>query len=205
MIIEPNRTIRFMTVAEHLQNELVVFRSSEFAIRLNSDKNEPFSITEDRSENFYIDLFALRFGHKEQLKRRIGRGCWISIQYGCGRSVRDEILLLPAEAIVNFFVEHNCSHEECQYWSHPTGVKSRYAINCILARYMVMDTIDLKSGLTLEEVSRIFRCTRERIRQIEEKAMRRMRHQTRLDRFKVFQERIPDYRDYYPAGLEEIA
>lgn len=204
MIIELDGAIRFLTVGEHLQNKSVVFQSRDFAIKLNSDKNEPFAIVEDQSENIYIDLFALRFGHKEQLKRRIGKG-WISIHYGCSRSVRDEILLLPAEDIVDFFVEHNCAHEECQYWSHPTGVKSRYAINCILARYMVMDTIDLKCGLTLEEVSRIFRCTRERVRQIEEKAMRRMRHHTRLDRFKVFQERIPDYRDYYPAGLEEIA
>lgn len=204
MIIESNGIVRFLTVGEHLQNKSIVFRSRDFAIKLNSDKNEPFSIVEDRSEDIYIDLFAMRFGHKEQLQRRIGKG-WITVHYGCNRSVRDEILLLPAEDIVNFFAEHNCVHEECQYWSHPTGVKSRYAINCILARYMVMDTIDLKCGLTLEEVSRIFKCTRERIRQIEEKAMRRMRHHTRMDRFKVFQERIPDYRDYYPAGLEETA
>jgi hypothetical protein len=161
-------------------------------------------MTKSQSGNIYIDLFGLRFGHKEQLKRRIGRG-WISIYYGCSRSVRDEILLLPAEDIVSTFANHNCLHEECQYWSHPTGVKSKYAINCILARYMVMDSIDLKCGLTLEEISRIFRCTRERIRQIEEKAMRRMRHHTRLDRFKVFQERISDYRDYFPKKLEETA
>ncbi len=202
MIIELDGTIHFMTVGEHLQNKSMVFWNREFIVSLNSDKRDPFSVTKSQAKNIYIDLFALRFGHKEQLKRRIGKG-WIPIHYGCSRSVRDEILLLPPEEIVNAFANHNCSHEECQYWSHPTGIKSKYAINCILARYMVMDTIDLKCGLTLEEVSRIFRCTRERIRQIEEKAMRRMRHHTRLDRFKVFHERIPDYRDYFPTKLEE--
>lgn len=204
MIITPDGTTHFMTIGEHLQNKALVLRSGEFAISLNSDKNQPFSILEDRADHIYIDLFALRFGHKEQLKRRVGRG-WIPLHYGCNRSVRDEILLLPAEDIVNAFAHHNCTHTECQYWSHPTGVKSRYAINCILARYMVMSTIDLKCGLTLEEVSRIFKCTRERIRQIEEKAMRRMRHRTRLNRFRVFQERIPDYRDYFAQNLKEIA
>jgi hypothetical protein len=204
MVIKPNGTIRFLTVGEHLQNKLIVFQGKEFTISLNSDKKEPFSVTKGLSEDIYIDLFALRFGHKEQLKRRIGKG-WVSIHYGCSRPVRDEILLLPAEDLVNAFLNHNCFHEECQYWSRPTGVKSKYAINCILARYMVMDTIDLKCGLTLEEVSRIFRCTRERIRQIEEKAMRRMRHHTRLNRFRVFQERTPDYRDFFPISLEETA
>jgi hypothetical protein len=148
MIIEPNGTVHFMTVGEHLQNKSVVFRNKELTINLCSDKNEPFSVAKSQSGNIYIDLFGLRFGHKEQLKRRIGRG-WISIYYGCSRSVRDEILLLSAEDIVSTFANHNCLHEECQYWSHPTGVKSKYAINCILARYMVMDSIDLKCGLTL--------------------------------------------------------
>jgi hypothetical protein len=204
MIINPDGTIYFMTVGEHLQNKSLVFQNSEFAVSLNSDKNEPFCITKSQAEDTYIDLFGLCFGHKEQLKRRIGKG-WVPIHYGCSRSVRDEILLLPVEEIVNAFTHHNCSHTECQYWSHPTGVKSKYAINCILARYMVMSTIDLKCGLTLEEVSRIFKCTRERIRQIEEKAMRRMRHHTRLERFKLFQESIPDYRDYFPVNFEETA
>jgi hypothetical protein len=204
MIIKPNGTIRFLTVGEHLQNKSIVFQGREFVISLNSDKKDPFSLNKGHAEDIYIDLFALRFGHKEQLHRRIGKG-WIPIHYGCSRSVRDEILLLPAEDIISAFATHNCFHENCQYWSHPTGIKSKYAINCILARYMVMDTIDLKSGLTLEEVSRVFRCTRERIRQIEEKAMRRMRHHTRSNRFRIFQECVPDYRDYFPAKLEEIA
>jgi len=204
MIIKPNGTIRFLTVGEHLQNKSIVLQGREFVICLNSDKKDPFSFNKSHAEDIYIDLFALRFGHKEQLKRRIGKG-WIPIHYGCSRSVRDEILLLPAEEVINTFAHHNCFHEDCQYWSHPTGIKSKYAINCILARYMVMDTIDLKSGLTLEEVSRVFRCTRERIRQIEEKAMRRMRHHKRSTRFKVFHESVPDYRDYVPVKLEEIA
>jgi len=204
MIIKPDGTVRFLTVGEHLQNKALVFRNSELAISLNADKHEPFLVTVDHAEDLYIDLFGLRFGHKEQLQRRIGKG-WVPIEYGCSRSVRDEILLLPADEVINAFVNQNCAHQECQYWSHPTGVKSKYAINCILARYMVMNTIDLKCGLTLEEVSRIFRCTRERIRQIEEKAMRRMRHHTRLERFKIFQDRRSPDRGYFPLRLEEAA
>ena len=41
---------------------------------------------------------------------------------------------------------------------------------------------------TLEEVGKIFRVTRERVRQIEAKALRKMRHPTRLRKFKGFLE-----------------
>jgi hypothetical protein len=193
-----------MTVAEHLHYNPVVFWDQDYLIRLSSDKNVPFSVTDHHADTIYIDLFALRFGHKEQLHRRIGKG-WIPLHYTCSRSVRDEILLLPVDDTINAFARENCRHRECQYWSHPTGVKSKYAINCILARYMVMSSIDLKCGLTLEEVSRIFKCTRERIRQIEEKAMRRMRHHTRMNRFKGFQEPSFAYQTYSPVGAKEIA
>jgi hypothetical protein len=204
MLIASDSTVRFLTVGEHLQRGRVVFQNSDFTLMLHSDKNLPFLLKTEGADSVYIDLFALRFGHKEQLRRKMGKG-WVNVVYGCSRSVRDEILLLPPEEIVSAFAAHNCMHTECQYWSHPTGVKSKYAINCILARYMVMDTLDLKNGLTLEEVSRIFRCTRERIRQIEEKAMRRMRHHKRRNRFKVFQERLTDYRDYFSSDLRDIA
>lgn len=204
MMINPNGEIRFLTVGEHLQNKSVVFRNPAWTICLSADKKAPFAITPGRAEETYIDLFALRFGHKEQVKRRVDKE-WLPMQYGCSRSVRDEILLLPVDELVNVFARDNCWREDCQYWSHPTGVKSKYALNCILARYMTMDALDFKCGLTLEEVSRVFRCTRERIRQIEEKAMRRMRHHTRLERFKVFQERILDYRDYFQARFEQAA
>jgi RNA polymerase primary sigma factor len=59
-----------------------------------------------------------------------------------------------------------------------------------------MNHIGLKEGFTLEEVGRIYACTRERIRQIEEKALRRMRHKSRIDRFKIFKEKVLNYNDY---------
>lgn len=204
MILEMNGRLRFMTVAEHLQHKPVVFWDTEHLIRLSPDKNHPFSLIPHHAESIYIDLFALRFGHKEQLLRRVGKGS-VAIQYSCPRAIRDEILLLPADDLIVAFAEQNCYHQDCQYWSHPTGVKSKYAINCLLARYMAMNSIDIKSGLTLEEVSRIFKCTRERIRQIEEKAMRRMRHHTRMTRFAGFQEQSLLYQTYTPVVVEDIA
>lgn len=204
MIIGHNGAIRFMTEAEHLRYQPIVFWNEDHLVRLSSDKQMPFVVAPHHAEDMYVDLFAMRFGHKEQLKRRAGVG-WIPIQYGCNRAVRDEILLLSAETIIRTFSRRNCYHQECQYWSHPTGIKSKYAINCILARYMVMSSIDLKCGLTLEEVSRVFKCTRERIRQIEEKAMRRMRHHTRKDRFQGFQETPFAYQMYSPVNIQEIA
>jgi hypothetical protein len=204
MIIERDGTVRFMTIAEHLRYQPIVLWNEKYLIRLSSNKQMPFAVAPHHAEDIYVDLFALRFGHKEQLKRRLGAGL-VPIQYGCSRAVRDEILLLPPDTIIHTFSKGNCSHRECQYWSHPTGVKSKYAINCILARYMVMSSIDLKSGLTLEEVSRVFKCTRERIRQIEEKAMRRMRHHTRKERFQGFREESFAYQTYSPVGIQEIA
>ena len=204
MIFGSHGTIRFMTEAEHLQYQPIVLWDEEHLIRLTSNKQMPFMVTPHHADTAYVDLFALRFGHKEQLKRRIAEG-WISLKYGCHRAVRDEILLLPPAEIIRIFFEKNCFHQECQYWSHPTGIKSKYAINCILARYMAMSSIDLKCGLTLEEVSRVFKCTRERIRQIEEKAMRRMRHRTRMSRFDGFQQQAVASRAYTPVRMENIA
>ncbi len=204
MIISPDDSIRFLTVAEHFRYQPIILWNENYVIRLSSDKQMPFALTPHHADNMYVDLFAMRFGHKEQLKRRVGSGL-ATVQYGCSRAVRDEILLLPPETIIHTFSHENCYHQECQYWSHPTGVKSKYAINCILARYMVMSSIDLKNGLTLEEISRVFKCTRERIRQIEEKAMRRMRHHTRKDRFQDFQEKSLAYQTYSPVSVEEIA
>jgi hypothetical protein len=204
MMINRDGSVRFLDVAEHLHYQPIILWNEDHIIRLSADKQMPFALALHHAENLYIDLFAIRFGHKEHLRRRAGTG-FAPIQYGCSRAVRDEILLLPPETIIQMFSHGNCYHQECQYWSHPTGVKSKYAINCILARYMVMNSIDLKSGLTLEEVSRVFKCTRERIRQIEEKAMRRMRHHTRKDRFQDFQERAFAYQTYSPVRVEEIA
>ena len=204
MIIGHHEMVRFMAESEHLQYQPIVLWDEEHLIRLTSNKQMPFMVTPHHADTIYVDLFALRFGHKEQLKRRSGEG-WVPIRYGCSRAVRDEILLLPPDKIIRIFSEKNCFHKECQYWSHPTGIKSKYAINCILARYMAMSSIDLKCGLTLEEVSRVFKCTRERIRQIEEKAMRRMRHHTRMNRFDGFQQQTFAYQTYSTTHIESIA
>ena len=48
--------------------------------------------------------------------------------------------------------------------------------------------IQMNTDHTLEEVGKQFDVTRERIRQIEAKALRKLRHQTRSDRLKSFLE-----------------
>jgi hypothetical protein len=78
-------------------------------------------------------------------------------------------------------------------------VKGPYAFTCILLRYRMLGILDMKSGLTLEEVGRIYGCTRERIRQIQEKAMNKLRHVSRRQRLEIFQERIADFRDVFHA------
>ena len=203
MIIKPDGTTHFLTVEEHLHRITIVYQDTEYTIRLTSNKKQPFLINEGQGEDIYIDLFALHFGKKEQLKRKTGKGI-IPMRYGCRRCERDRILYLPVEDVVDERSRHRCS-KECQYYLKPVGVKGRYAIDCILVRYRAIGFIDIKSGMTLEEIGRIYGCTRERIRQIEEQAMRKMRHHTRSSRLEVFRQRTSDYRDYYISEIEKIA
>lgn len=49
--------------------------------------------------------------------------------------------------------------------------------------------LDMVSDHTLEEVGKQFDVTRERIRQIETKAMRKLQHPSRADKLKLFLER----------------
>ncbi len=205
MIIKPDGGIRFPTVADHLQRKAMVYQDREYTIYLRrSNKHIPFVIEDGQGKDIYIDLFALRFGQKEQLKRRVSTG-WAPIHYGCHRAERDAILFLPIETVIDERTCHCCPNNVCQYWSNPTGVKGRYAFTCILVRYRAMGLIDQKSGLTLEEVSRIYGCTRERIRQIQDQAMQRLRRCTRLKRMKVFHGRTIDYRDYFSSSTVEVA
>jgi RNA polymerase primary sigma factor len=46
---------------------------------------------------------------------------------------------------------------------------------------------------TLEEVGQSFQVTRERIRQIEAKALRKLRHPSRSHKLKVFADHLRDY------------
>jgi RNA polymerase primary sigma factor len=48
--------------------------------------------------------------------------------------------------------------------------------------------VDMSTDHTLEEVGKQFDVTRERIRQIEAKALRKMRHPSRSDKLKTFLE-----------------
>lgn len=199
MIITNDGKIRSLTVQEHLRLKELIY-VNKVIIRLTGDKQGTFEITPGGADYTYIDLFAFAFGFKEPLKKREGRGR-VDIQYGCSREIRDQILYLPEEEIIDIFSAHNCIRKYCQYWSCPTRVNTRYAFTCLLARYRVIDHIAQKEGFTLEEVGRIYSCTRERIRQIEEKALKRMRHKSRLDKFRVFHEKTLDYRDYYPNAV----
>ena len=64
--------------------------------------------------------------------------------------------------------------------------------------YREREIIRLRYGLgdgysyTLEETGRIFKVTRERIRQIESKALKKLQHHTRSDHLKGFVDKIPD-------------
>lgn len=70
--------------------------------------------------------------------------------------------------------------------------------------YREREIIRLRYGLgdgysyTLEETGRIFKVTRERIRQIESKALRKLQHSTRADHLKGFVEAM------YPNGTEPV-
>jgi hypothetical protein len=194
VIIANDGTIQSLTVREHLKFQELVY-ADDVIIRLTGDKHGTFELVEGKADYTYIDLFAITFGFKEPLQKREGRGR-VKITYGCSRAVRDEILYLPKEEIIEIFSANNCIQEFCQYWSYPTRINSKYAFTCLLARYRAINNIAHKEGFTLEEVGRIYACTRERIRQIEEKALRRMRHKSRLEKFRVFKEKTLDYRDY---------
>jgi len=59
---------------------------------------------------------------------------------------------------------------------------------CVQERVSPADLTKLMAGRTLEEVGRQFQVTRERIRQIEAKALRKMRHPTRIRQLEGFLE-----------------
>ena len=204
MLIKPDGSVQRVSVAEHLQRKALVYQDPNYSVYLYPNKKEPFVLKKGRGECIYIDWFALRFGQKERLQRKIASG-WTSIHYGCARAERDALLLLPLDEIVERNACHCCTDNSCQYWSHATGLKGRYAFNCILIRYRAMGHFDQKAGLTLQEVGRIYGCTRERVRQIQQRALERLRHHRRLGKMKIFREHIVDYRDFTSeSSLEAV-
>ena len=131
--------------------------------------------------------------------------CLLSLEHIVTHGMKDEKQPRTIEELIEAASQYQCQ-PECQYYSPPTGVKGPYAFNCILLRYRLLNILDMKSGLTLEEVGRIYGCTRERIRQIQEQAMRRLRHTTRKNRLEIFRERVSDYKDlFYSKTSEKIA
>lgn len=188
MIIR-DKHIQHLSTEEHSKRfKNIVYADNEKVVYITKDKRYPFIITPNDEErrNIYIDLFALTFGLKEKFHKR-DKGGLTKLRFGCSRTVRDEILYLPEEEIISLFYSNNCRKRSCQYWSHPTGLTDRkYAFTCILARYRTLNVISMKQGFTLEEVGRCHACTRERIRQIEEKALNRLRHKSRSDKMRVF-------------------
>ncbi|PIE34999.1 hypothetical protein CSA56_05845 [candidate division KSB3 bacterium] len=203
MLIRPDGTVRFLTILEHAQRKAVVYQDRECTVSLYPNKRQSLFIEEGQGKDTYIDWFALHFGQKEQQYRKVAEGLR-AIHYGCSRAERDQILLLPIEDIVDCGAVGCCDDNACQYWSHPTGISGRYAFNCVLIRYRTLGTFNQKAGLTLEEISRIYGCTRERIRQIQKRAIQRMRHYSRLDKISIFHEHIPDYRDYANRSAQEV-
>lgn len=203
MVIKPDGTLRFLTIEEHLQRKTLVYQDRHHTIRFTSNKKFPFVMSDGEGDEMYIDLFAWHFGQKEQRYRRTGKGL-TPIQYGCERCERDRMLYLPLEEVIDPDKRHVCV-EGCQYYSPPVGVRNRHVLNCILARYRAFGVLDFKCGLTLEEVGRIYGCTRERIRQIEAHALHKMRHVSRKGRLEAFFERLSEYRDYNLAPSEQFA
>jgi RNA polymerase primary sigma factor len=76
--------------------------------------------------------------------------------------------------------------------------------------YREREIIRLRYGLgdgysyTLEETGRIYKVTRERIRQIESKALRKLQHHTRSEHLKGFVEGL-SHLSMAEAGLTEVA
>ncbi len=89
------------------------------------------------------------------------------------------------------FIEDKSAENPLQMTSHALlREKLRDVLNSLTERerHVLVLRFGLSDGITrtLEEVGRLFRVTRERIRQIEAKALRKMRHPTRIHQLEGF-------------------
>ena len=106
---------------------------------------------------------------------------------------RDEELLIPGELIVEGNLDEKITK---------TMLKEQLAEVLKTLTEREQEVLALRYGLfdgqekTLEEVGMLFNVTRERIRQIEAKALRKLRHPSRSRKLK-------DYLDYTPTIKEE--
>ncbi|MCP3685303.1 MAG: hypothetical protein GY861_21835 [bacterium] len=171
--------VESLEVEEHLIRGEVIYRGDGQEVSLSSGRNKSFEIRECGAPEYplYIDWFALAFGVKEKLRRRSSTG-FVKIVYPDSRGVRDDILTMSAGELILEFLHSPCTHSDCQYYSFRSS-KSKDFNRCVLAKYRI-----LSDSFTLEEVGKIYTCTRERIRQIEEKALRRLRHPSRINRIR---------------------
>jgi RNA polymerase primary sigma factor len=93
-----------------------------------------------------------------------------------GDFIEDKSVINPSEAVVNM----NLSETTTKVLSTLTPREEKV----LRMRFGIGE----KSDHTLEEVGRDFSVTRERIRQIEAKALRKLRHPSRSKRLKAFVE-----------------
>jgi RNA polymerase primary sigma factor len=106
------------------------------------------------------------------------------------------------------FLEDSCEHTPSESAMHKL-LKDK--INHVLKSltYREREIIKLRYGLgdgysyTLEETGRIFKVTRERIRQIESKALRKLQHHTRANHLRGFVENLQPGEEPVAVGIGE--
>ena len=173
MIEYKDGRITTCTVLEHRINWSNIAHYSDGRI-VYVNKSQIFLSSEAEIDGIeaYYDSFMLNFGMKER-----GEYPGENIVVGCSREIRDLILISDPEEVLGEFVMNDCKHSECQYWSKipgDTNSKEKYMFHCLLARYKVINLIKLREKFTLHEIGLIYGCTRERIRQVQEKAFNKL-------------------------------
>jgi RNA polymerase primary sigma factor len=107
------------------------------------------------------------------------------------------------------FLEDHCEHTPSESAMHKL-LKDKIGQVLKSLTYREREIIKLRYGLgdgysyTLEETGRIFKVTRERIRQIESKALRKLQHHTRSGHLRGFVENLsPDAPLPVPVGVAD--